>query len=111
MATETNKGETGNSERLEQLGVRVSNPDLMIGIDGQSFADLVLYHYLHAENLRRCLAVLAQESTLDTSEPLSELQAQLQALANGSSGVLSEHLRIAREQGLRFEITGDRTRH
>lgn len=92
-------------EAIEKLGVRVSNPEQDITLDGKTFADLVLFEYLRTENLRRCTAALALETIPDgESERLAELQVQLQAMVNASSGVLQEHLRIAHAQGLRFEI-------
>jgi len=103
-------------QAIEKLGVRVSNPDQSITIEGMSFAELVLFEHLRAENLRRCVAVLAlgndvQTSAEPESERMAELQIQLQAMANASAGTLQELLRIARAQGLRFEVIGDLTKH
>ncbi|MEW6590665.1 MAG: hypothetical protein AB1418_06475 [Pseudomonadota bacterium] len=91
-------------EAIEKLGVRVSNPEQAITLEGKSFADLVLFEYLRTENLKRCAAALALELPDGESERLAELQVQLQAMVNASSGVLQEYLRIAGAQGLRFEI-------
>lgn len=98
-------------EAIEKLGVRVSNPEQSITIEGGAFADLVLYQHLSAENLRRCLAALNLANLGGENELLAEVQTQLLAMTSSSSGVLHELLRVAREQGLRFEIIGDRTRH
>lgn len=89
---------------IEKLGVRVANPEQTVSISGASYADLVLFEHLRTENLRRCVAALNLESYDGKGELLEEVRAQLQGLANASAGVLQEHLRIAREQGLRFEI-------
>jgi len=43
---------------IEKFGVRVSNPDCLIEIDGQSFAELICYQHLHTENLKHVVAVL-----------------------------------------------------
>lgn len=89
---------------IESLGVRVTNPEQNITIEGSSYADLVLFEHLHTENLRRCVAALNLVSPYGENETLEEVRAQLQGMVNASAGVLHEHLRIAREQGLRFEI-------
>lgn len=89
---------------IEKLGIRVANPDQSITVTGASYADLVLFEHLRTENLRRCVAALNLESADGYSELLAEVLAQLQGMTNASAGVLQEHLRIAREQGLRFEI-------
>ena len=89
---------------IEKFSVRIANPEQSITLDGKSFADLVLFEHLRTENLRRCVAALNLGNPDGHSELLTEVQAQLQGMANASAGVLQEHLRIAREQGLRFEI-------
>lgn len=89
---------------IEKLGVRVANPEQTVSLSGASYADLVLFEHLRTENLRRCVAALNMESHDGKGELLEEVRAQLQGMANASAGVLQEHLRIAREQGLRFEI-------
>lgn len=89
---------------IESLGVRVTNPEQNITIEGASYADLVLFEHLRTENLRRCVAALNLVSPYGENETLAEVRAQLQGMVNASAGVLQEHLRIAREQGLRFEI-------
>ncbi len=91
-------------EAIEKLGVRVSNPEQAITLEGKSFADLVLFEHLRTENLRRCLVALAALNQDGGDELLAEVAIQLQAMANASAGVLGEHLRIAQAQGLRFEI-------
>lgn len=87
---------------IESLGVRVSNPEQNITLAGASYADLVLFEHLRTENLRRCIAALNLVNGED--ETLTEVRVQLQGMLNASAGVLAEQLRIAREQGLRFEI-------
>lgn len=87
---------------IESLGVRVANPEQNITLAGVSYADLVLFEHLRAENLRRCVAALNLVN--GENETLAEVRAQLQGMLNASAGVLAEHLRIALEQGLRFEI-------
>lgn len=89
---------------IESLGVRVTNPEQNITLEGASYADLVLFEHLRTENLRRCVAALNLSGLYGENEALAEVRAQLQGMANASAGVLQEHLRIAREQGLRFEI-------
>lgn len=91
-------------EAIEKLGVRVSSPAQRITLDGKSFGDLVLFEHLRTENLRRCVAALNLVGLNGENEALAEVRAQLQGMVNASAGVLQEHLRIAREQGLRFEI-------
>jgi|GEM_PF-4847202 len=97
--------------QTEKLGVKVQNPELRIVIEGGAFADLVLLEYLRAENLRRCVAAVGGENQDGANELLSEVQIQLQAMAQSSAGVLQECLRVARAQGLVFEIVGDHSRH
>lgn len=89
---------------IETLGVRVSNPEQHINLEGKSFADLILFQHMHAANLQRCVAALSAGNPHGDNELLAEVQAQMQAMVNASSGVLQEYLRVAREQGLRFEI-------
>lgn len=89
---------------IESLGVRVTNPEQSINIEGPSYAELVLFEHLRTANLRRCVAALGVQNPHGEVELLTEIAAQLQAMANASEGVLQEHLRVARAQGLRFEI-------
>lgn len=89
---------------INKLGVQVTNPEQNIVLTGASYADLVLFEYLRTENLRRCVAALNLMGPHAENETLVEVRAQLQVMVNASSGVLQEHLRLAREQGLRFEI-------
>lgn len=90
-------------EAIEKLGVRVSNPEQSISLDGKSFADLVLFEHLRTENLRRCVAALGTLNPDGGEEVLAEVAVQLQVMANASAGMLGEHLRVAHAQGLRFE--------
>jgi hypothetical protein len=89
---------------IEKMGVRVSNPDQNINLEGASFAELVLFEHLRTENLRRCVAALGTLNHDGGDELLAEIAAQLQAMANASAGVRQEHMRVAHAQGLRFEI-------
>lgn len=89
---------------IEKFGVRVSNPDCLIEIDGRSFADLICYQHLHTENLKHVVAVLNCANPDGCNELLSDVQTDVQALANTSTDALRDYLRLARDQGLRFEI-------
>lgn len=89
---------------IESLGVRVTNPEQNINLEGKTYADLILFEHLRVENLRRCVAALGTLNNDGGDELLAEIAAQLQAMANASAGVRQEHLRVARAQGLRFEI-------
>ena len=88
----------------ENLGVRVANPEQHINLEGKSFADIILFEHLRTTNLQRCVVALRVGNPHGDNELLAELQVQMQAMANASTGVLNEYLRVAREQGLRFEI-------
>jgi hypothetical protein len=89
---------------IEKLGVRVANPETTITLEGTSYAELVLFEHLRAENLLRCILALNVAAPHGEDELLVEVQTQLQGMANASAGVLQDLLRVAREQGLRFEI-------
>jgi len=91
---------------IEKLGVQVANPDCVIQIEGQSFADLICYQHLHTENLKQTVAALNQASNGGMDEQLAAIQINVQALANTSAEALRDYLRIAREQGLHFETIG-----
>lgn len=92
----------GNME--PELGVRVANPDQNIQIAGQTFADSVLWLHMQNQKLDKVLDVLRQENPHGDNERLAAVQSALQWLTNTTKIVLDEHLRWAREQGLRFEI-------
>lgn len=87
-----------------EIGVSVANPDQSIQITGQTFADSVLWLHVHNQNLIQVLEELRQENPHGENERLATVQSALQGLTNATKGVLDEHLRVAREQGLRFEI-------
>lgn len=89
---------------INTLGVQITNPEQNIVLPGTAFADLVRFEFLRTKNLQRCLAALNLVGPHGENEALVEVQVQLQVMMNASSGVLQEHLRLAREQGLRFEI-------
>lgn len=89
---------------IEKFGVRASNPDCLIEIDGQSFAELICYQNLHTENLRSAVAALNLANPGGLDECLSGIQTSLQALTNTSAGALGDYLRVAQAQGLRFEL-------
>ncbi|MEW6415966.1 MAG: hypothetical protein AB1482_12000 [Pseudomonadota bacterium] len=84
----------------EKLGVRVANPEQTVILVAGSFAELLAFEHVRAENLKRCAAALALEPG---NEIASEVAAQLQAMGNSTEGVLRELLRIAREQGVYFD--------
>lgn len=88
---------------IERFGLRVSNPDKPVQIDGQSFAELILYQHLHSENLRRVVAMLNQLNKDGVNEQIADIQINLQALLNTSVDALHDYLRIAQAQGLHFE--------
>ena len=89
---------------IENFGVQVANPEQNIVIEGQSFAELICYQHLHTENLKRLVAVLQGLNPDAADELLSAVQINLQGLSNASAGMLSDCLRIALAQGLRFEL-------
>jgi len=94
---------------IEKFGVRVANPEQAVFIEGQSFAELICYQYLHTENLRSAVAALNLANPGGLDECLSEIQTSLQALTNTSAGALGDYLRVAQAQGLRFElVTGEK---
>ena len=91
--------------------MNVSNPSVtirqsvVIHIEGQSFAELVAHQALIAEHLKRtvrCLSIV----NADVDERLTELQLISQTMFNATSQVAFELLRIATEQGLVLESTG-----
>ena len=84
--------------------VRVNNPEKLVEIQGDSFAELILHQCMHVENLRRVVQAVGQINAEAQDERLSEVQAIVQAMINSSSGVLVEQLRIATAQGLVFDI-------
>lgn len=94
---------------IEKLGVQLANPDCVIQIDGESFADLICYQHLHTENLKQTVAALNQASNGGRDERLAAIQINVQALANTSGEALQDYLRIARAQGLRFETIGTKS--
>lgn len=89
--------------------VRVNNPDKLVEIQGDSFAELILHQCMHVENLRRVVLAVGQINAETQDERLSEVQAIVQAMVNGSSGILVEQVRIATAQGLVFEISDGQT--
>ncbi len=90
---------------IEKLGVQLANPNCVVQIDGQSFADLICYQHLHTENLRGAVAALNQANPDGSNEQLAGVQISLQALVNISADALHDYLRLARAQGLRFELS------
>lgn len=96
---------------IERFGVRVINPEHMVVVDGQSFAELICYQHLHTENLRGAVAALNQANPDGSNEQLAGVQISLQALANTSADALHDYLRLARAQGLRFELSLPSTPH
>ena len=86
------------------MGVRISDPAKTISIEGPSFGELLLLEHLRTLNLQRCAAALQQADPHGADELVSEVQVQLLAMAGATSETLRELLRVAYEQGLRFEI-------
>lgn len=84
--------------------LKVSNPEKVIQIEGGAFANLVLHQSMHAENLRRIVQAISIINKDMDNEDLDKLQNMLQAMMNSTAGVLVEHVRIATEQGLVFQI-------
>ena len=89
--------------------VRVNNPEKLVEIQGDSFAELILHQCMHVENLRRVVQAVSQINDEIQDERLSEIQVIVQAMVNGSSGLLVEQVRIATAQGLAFEINDGQT--
>ena len=102
--TQTRSQRLAGQSQVEKLGVRISGGAKTITIEGPSFGDLVLLEHLRTENLQRCVAALQQASPQGADDLVDEVQAQLLAMAGASSSTLQELLRVAYEQGLRFEI-------
>lgn len=90
---------------MTQPTVRVNNPEKLVEIQGDSFAELILHQCMHVENLRRVVQAIGQINAKAHDERLSEVQAIIQAMVNSSSGLLIEQVRIATAQGLAFEIS------
>ncbi len=84
--------------------VQVSNPEKLIEIQGDSFAELILHQAMHVENLRRIVLAVDQINAETQDERLTNLQGIVRAMVNGSSGLLIEQVRIATAQGLVFHI-------
>lgn len=89
--------------------VRVNNPEKLVEIQGDSFAELILHQCMHVENLRRVVQAVNQINAETQDERLAEVQAIVQAMVNSSAGVLVEQVRIATAQGLAFEISEGQT--
>lgn len=88
---------------IEKLGIRLAN-EANITLAGAAFAELIAFEHLRTENLRRCIAALAEANPGGADERLAEIALQLQVMQNASDGVRREHLRVAKAQGLRFDI-------
>lgn len=84
---------------IENIGVRVTNPEQRISLDGKAFFNIIRFEHLRAANLQRCVDAL-RAGNPHGSEQLAEIE----AMVNASAGMLKEHMRVAIEQGLRFEI-------
>jgi hypothetical protein len=78
----------------------------MIQIEGESFANLILNHALHVENLRNVINTLIQYNTAveDETHILSDIQNGLMSMMNGQVLGVCEQVRIAKDQGLIFEF-------
>jgi hypothetical protein len=93
---------------IESFGVHVSNPEHNITTPAKAYAELVLFGHVLTASLRRCIAEINDISPHGEDERLVNVQAQLQASANASAGVVQELLRMAIAQGLHFDLpTGD----
>ncbi|MBI4995578.1 MAG: hypothetical protein HZC22_01485 [Rhodocyclales bacterium] len=88
---------------IAKLGVTVSNP-VPITIEAQSYAEYIALLHLQAETLRKAIAVLNLENPGGVNERLAEVQTSLAAVVGSTQASLHEHLRLARDQGLRFAI-------
>lgn len=84
--------------------IHVSNPELILSIEGESFASLILHQSYHLQNLL-CAVEAMSVINGDQDERLTELQIILQAMTNSASSVLVEQVRLAKSQGLVFDIT------
>ena len=102
--TQTRSQRLAGQSPVEKLGVRISDPTKTITVEGTSFGELVLLEHLRTENLRRCVVAINLVNQDSSNELLAEVTAQLQAMVGASSYTVQELLRMAREQGLRFEI-------
>lgn len=92
---------------IDVFGVRVSNPDCLIVINGESYAEMICYQHLHTENLKRLVSGLHAANRDGSNELLAALQVNAQAMANASLNAVMEHIRIAQMQGLRFELVSE----
>lgn len=89
----------------EKLGVTVANPEQEIRVEGATFAEVIAFLALHLETLKKASTLLQQENRYSENERLAEVQGAMAAMVNTMSVMLFEHLRWAREQGLRFELS------
>lgn len=88
---------------IKKLGIRLAN-EANITLPGAAFAELIAFEHMRVENLRRCIASLTAANPGGADERLTEIAVHLQVMENASDGVRREHLRVARAQGLRFDI-------
>lgn len=95
-------GKTG----IESLGIRSSDPGKNIVLVGKDFGDLILLEHTRSENLQRCAWILevVARSGADESALLAKVSETLKAMGADTAAVVQDFLRVAREQGLRFEI-------
>lgn len=92
---------------INVFGVRVSNPDCLIVINGESYAEMIFYQHLHTENLKRFVSCLYAANRDGSNELMAALQVNAQAMLNASLSVVMEQIRIANLQGLRFELVSE----
>lgn len=92
---------------LKSIGLEVMNPECNVEIEGGSFGEFCLLLHSHAANLELVARVLESENPGGANPRLLSAQRALTNMAGGIRGALHEHLRIAQEQGLRFEVVSD----
>jgi hypothetical protein len=102
----------GNTMNLEQFGVTLAcDHAAPISITTESVAGLVLTLHLHRESLAKANEVLRVENPTGANERLSAVQASLIGMAGALDNVLSELLRVGREQGLQLHSIGNVPHH
>ncbi|MBI5785191.1 MAG: hypothetical protein HZA64_07025 [Rhodocyclales bacterium] len=88
---------------IEKLGVRMSNP-VPVTIDAASYAEYIALLHIQVEMLAKTVAILNLENPGGENERLAEVQNAVALIASSTRDALLEHLRLARDQGLRFAI-------
>lgn len=97
---------------LEQFGVTLAcDHAAPINITAESVAGLVLTLHLHRESLAKANEVLRVENPTGDNERLAAVQASLIGMASALDNVLSELLRVGREQGLQLHSVRNAPHH